>query len=188
MVSRKENRGPRLPKEVCATPHFLPSMPENRIDYTVMASVGDNEALSRSAAQLGMEKIQLKRILDAHYKNMILCITEGYVCSIPNLSFFHAKIRKPREGVRGVLQNGFERIEQWTLILYALPSYVTRKILRKNAKYIREKHGYEALFNAYPNKLLERNYFHDCIDRPKGKRRASVQDTVGPIQEDNSES
>jgi hypothetical protein len=180
--STKNN--PRLPKEIVNAPHHLPHLPENRLDLSDMEGVGNVEVLRRAAASLAMEQNELKRIIDVYNKAMLLCITEGYVVTVPNLVTMFTKVVKPREGVRGVLANGFERIEQWTVQLNCMPNSTARRIIRKNAKYIRETHGYEALFKSEPNKLLERNYFYHCIDRPKSERWAGGKDPRRSGEED----
>jgi len=172
-MSSKE---PRLPKELTGKPRHLPRMPENILDYSDMERLGDAEVLQRSAENLSMEQNELKRIIDVYHKNMLLCLTEGYVVTIPNVVSLYTAVYKPREGVRGVLSNGFERVEQWSISIRAVTKSIARRIVRKNAKYIRETHGYEALFEPEPNKLLERNYFYNCIDRPKSERWAGGKD------------
>jgi nucleoid DNA-binding protein len=183
-MSSKDN--PRLPKDMIVLPHHLPHMPENVLDYTDMERIGDAEVLKRAAIQLSMEQNELKRIVDIYHKNMLLCVTEGYVVTIPNLASFHTAVVKPREGVRGVLSNGFVRVEQWTVAVKHMTKSIARRIVRKNAKYIRETHGYEALFNTEPNKLLERNYFYNCIDRPKSERWAGGKNPNKPSEENKS--
>jgi nucleoid DNA-binding protein len=184
---KMSSKNPRLPKELTGKPRHLPKMPENVLDYSDMERLGDAEVLKRAAANLSMEQAELKRIVDVYHKNMLLCITEGYVVTVPNVASFHTRIREPREGVRGVLSNGFERIEQWTVVVHTISKSIIRRIVRKNAKYIRETHGHEALFKPEPNKLLERNYFYNCIDRPKSERWASSKNIDGSSKKDNTE-
>ena len=184
----QSSKMPRLPKEVVEKPHHLPHMPENVLDYTDMERLGDAEVLRRAASNLAMEAAELKRIVDVYHKNMLLCLSEGYVVTVPNLASYYTAVHKPREGIRGVLANGYERREVWTVYIKHMTKSIAKRIVRHNAKYIRETHGYEALFEPEPNKLLERNYFYHCIDRPKSERWASSKNPLGAGKKDNSES